>query len=348
MADFSYGKLLHGQEDTMRAAWTRWNGQAVDLDLGDGLPAGGFPRKARTLARPVTVRGPGTFMGKSVRTVTFEPYELPGWWFERSDLADVLPFAASARNVWTTGDIVSNIVLRAGPPHNYVRMVEHIVALKIGLGLDNVLVRIDSGDPPLFNRGSLELVEALESSGLREMDGPARFLTVREPVSACSANGSFVALFPPEHRERPELQVDCAIDFTTAIGKQRLRMVVQPEHFRTGATARTNSSALKMVYCRTIGKLFADIRNLGYTSDNLLIAGRRKYYNEPRLLHGGKSLEAVWHRAALDLLAALALIEEGQFVGRVVSYKAGHTLDVELIRQLYKHRLLVDLPESGA
>jgi len=58
------------------------------------------------------------------------------------------------------------------------------------------------------------------------------------------------------------------------------------------------------------------------------------------LLHEGKSLEAVWHRAVLDLLAALALIEEGRFLGHVISYKAGHRQDVDLVRLLYKQNLL--------
>ncbi|MBP7830144.1 MAG: UDP-3-O-acyl-N-acetylglucosamine deacetylase [Kiritimatiellae bacterium] len=343
MAEAAFGKLLAGQPEDMTRAWELFSRQPVDLELPAAPAVVGAPRRQRTLAGPVTVQGPGTFRGKHTRTVTFEPTDLPGWWFERSDLKDVLPFAVSARNVWTTGDIVSNIVLRAGPPHNYVRMVEHIVALKVGLGLDSVLVRIDSGDPPLFDRGSLELVEAVEKAGWREVDAPARRVTVREPVCVCSANGSFVALAPPADPARPTLHLDCAIDFKTAIGRQRLRFHVTPELFRQGAQARTNSSGVKMIYCRTIGRIFADIRNLGYTKKNLLIAGRREYYNEPRLVHEGKSLEAVWHRAALDLLAALALIEEGQFVGRVVSYKAGHTLDVELVRQLYKNRLLQTL-----
>ncbi len=71
-----------------------------------------------------------------------------------------------------------------------------------------------------------------------------------------------------------------------------------------------------------------------------MIAGRRGYYNAPRLFREGKSLEAVWHRAALDLLAALSLVEDGLFAGRVVSYKAGHALDVRLISRLYKLDLL--------
>jgi UDP-3-O-acyl-N-acetylglucosamine deacetylase len=48
----------------------------------------------------------------------------------------------------------------------------------------------------------------------------------------------------------------------------------------------------------------------------------------------------VWHRATLDLLAAIALIDKGRFIGRVVSYRAGHTLDVRAVTQLYQHDLL--------
>jgi hypothetical protein len=40
------------------------------------------------------------------------------------------------------------------------------------------------------------------------------------------------------------------------------------------------------------------------------------------------------------LLAAIALIDTGRFVGRVVSYCAGHTLDVRAVTQLYMHDLL--------
>jgi UDP-3-O-acyl-N-acetylglucosamine deacetylase len=107
-----------------------------------------------------------------------------------------------------------------------------------------------------------------------------------------------------------------------------------------GAEARTNTTAGKKLYCQTIGKIFADVRNLGYTADNVLVAAKRRYINEPHLLHDGKSLEAVWHRAVLDLLAAVALIDRGRFVGDIISYKAGHTLDVHLITLLYLNDLL--------
>ncbi len=333
-----FGKILAGDPAVMARGAAKWAAQPVDWELTDGN-GWGAPRKQRTIARSVTLKGPGTFFGKSTRTVTLEPTDIEGWWFDRVDLPDSLPVRVSIRNVWTTGLVVSNIVLRSGSPHNYIRMVEHIIALKMGSGIDNLMIRIDSGDPPLFDRGSLDLVEALESAGVRELDRPVQMVTVKEKVTVGGPNGGFLTLAPCS-AEPASLNLDCAVDFKTAIRKQRIRFPVNYKNFKYGAEARTNTSAVKMLYCRTIGKLFADIRNLGYTTENILIAGRFGYYNKPRLIHEGKSLEAAWHRAVLDLLAAIALIDEGQFVGGIVSYKAGHSLDVEMIRHLYKQKLL--------
>lgn len=154
--------------------------------------------------------------------------------------------------------------------------------------------------------------------------------------------GSFVTLHPAAPGQK-RLTVDCAVHFPNAIGQQRIRFVVNRATTRHGAVARTNTSRGKMLYCKTIGKLFADIRNLGYTHQNVLIAGRDGYVNEPRLMHNGKSLEAAWHRAVLDLLAAIALIGRGRLAGHIESYKAGHVLDCRLITRLHREKLLEPL-----
>jgi len=332
---------LSGAVDVLRPARVQFDRQPVDWDLLDS-GVGFAPARQSTIERPVSVAGPGTFLGKETRVLRFEPTDLEGWWFVRDDLEDCLPVRVSIRNVWTTGDIVSNIVLRSGTPQNYIRMVEHIVALKCGMPVDNVLIRLESGDPPLFKRGSLDLVETLESAGRRETDRPVRYFTVKEKITVGAPNGSFLTFHPAEAGQR-RLTLDCAIDFPTAIGQQRLRFVLNPGHFKYGAEARTNTPFLKMLYCRTIGKLFADIRNLGYTRENILIASKWGYLNEPKLMHGKKSLEAVWHRATLDLLAAVALLEEGRFCGHIESYRAGHGLDCLAMRLLNKHDKLVEM-----
>ena len=95
------------------------------------------------------------------------------------------------------------------------------------------------------------------------------------------------------------------------------------------------------VLAKTVGKLFASTRNWGYNDRNILIHGRRRFYTEPRFELNGKFLEPVWHRATLDLMAALALTGEHRFAGTVVSFRAGHTLDCDAVRALYRNDLLV-------
>jgi len=337
MADPPYGRVLLGDEEQLKRSYEAFQRQPVDLDLhNESVPE--WDRRQKTIQDTVSVSGPGTFFGGETRSLRFEPTEQEGWWFDRMDIARALPIRVSIRNVWTTGAIVSNIVLRSGPPENYLRMAEHIIALKFGLGLDNVLIRVESGDPPIFEQGSLPLVEALESVGYRQTERPVTYYTVKEPVSVAGPHGSFLTFAPCG--ERPALHIDSAVVFKGAIGQQRIRFPVTYGNFRRGAEARTNSSLLKVIYCLSIGRLFADIRNMGYNTRNVLIHSRLGYVNRPRLVHNGKCLETGWHRAALDLLAAIALLDRGRFAGEVISYKAGHWLDVQMMRMLYKHDLL--------
>ncbi len=343
MSDLFQSVILAGRADDIRRAQEAFSRQPVDWDLA-GEPPDPPDRRRLTLSRPAVIDGPGTFRRRERHTVLFEPTDEPGWRFERQDLPGGVPIAVAVNNVWTT---VRNIVLRTGSPHNYMRMVEHIIALRLGLGLDNLVIKVFSGDPPLFDRGSLDLVEALDAAGRRPTADPVAYVTVKEPVTMGGPNGSFLTLLPAAPGAC-HLRLDCAVDFPNAMGRQRVRFVLTRSRFRYGAVARTNTTAFTKCYARTVGKLFADIRNLGYTDRNILIAGRRRYLNAPQLFHDGKSLEAVWHRALLDLLAALALIEQGRFVGTAVSYKAGHTLDVELVRVLPRYGLLRVLPVDAA
>ena len=116
-----------------------------------------------------------------------------------------------------------------------------------------------------------------------------------------------------------------------------------PETFRYGAYARTNATHRQYQLAWAFGWLFADTRHLGYNKNNILIHGRKRWYGEPRFpLEGtNRFLEPVWHRATLDLLAALSLTGPDRFVGTVVSFRAGHTQDCDAVRYLYRNDLLV-------
>ena len=128
------GQVLAGDERTISASWDEMQRQSVDWNLsGKELPR--LRRMQTTLAQSESICGPGTFMGKATRSIVLEPTTLEGWWLDRADLPGSLPIRVGISNVWTTGQIVSNIVLRSGNPHNYVRMVEHLICLRMGMGV---------------------------------------------------------------------------------------------------------------------------------------------------------------------------------------------------------------------
>ncbi len=336
--DYEIGKLVGGDIESVRRAVDNLKKQPIDhIILNEGPYP--FSMKHTTIIGTESVSGHATFSNRNDSRLTFSPYEEDGWWIDRTDLSEQFPFKVSIRNVWTTA---RNIVLRCGNPHNYLRMVEHIIALKVGMGIDSILISTDSGDPPLFNRGNLDLVEAILKAGITETDAPAKFITVKEPVTFGGTRGDFLTFLPAKPGQYG-LRVDCGIDFKSSIGQQRILFDLTPETFKIGAEARTNAPYSQYLYTKTIGKLFADTRNLGYTTSNILIHGKNKYFNEPKLIFEGKSLEAVWHRATLDLLAAVALLDGGRFAGTIVSYRSGHSQDVDMIGHLSLRDLITTL-----
>ena len=339
MPSYRIGKTVFGSSASIAAAYERFRVQPIDETRL--APEGAAPPSPRrlTLLGEAPVAGIGTFKGSSKQTLTFAPSGKPGWWIRRMDHPEQLDTAVDIANLWTSAQ---NLVLRSGSPHNYLRMVEHIVALKVGLGVDDVLLKVNSGDPPLFDQSSLPLVKAMEHAKIVEAEGDAAYVTVREPVAFGGGRGDFLLFLPPENGERT-LRVDCAISWNTVIGEQRVLFDVTPETFRYAALARTNATRRQYILAKTVGRLFAATRNLGYNDRNILIHGRRGYYTEPRFPLNGKFLEPVWHRATLDLLAAIALVGDARFAGTVVSYRAGHTLDCDAVRALHRNDLLVRL-----
>ena len=339
MPEYPIGKIVCGSAASIDAAYRLFRELPIDETRLAPNRASPFPACRRTLVGEAPVAGIGTFQGSRKQTLTFAPSGKPGWWIRRMDQPEQLDTKVDIANLWTSA---RNLVLRSGSPHNYLRMVEHIVALKVGLGIDDVLLKVNSGDPPLFEPSSLPLIKAVEHAGVRETDAPATCVTVKEPVAFGGGRGDFLLFLPAADGER-NLRIDCGISWNTVIGDQRVLFDVTPETFRYAALARTNATRRQYLLPKTVAKLFASTRNWGYNERNILIHRHRRFYTEPRFPVGEKFLEPVWHRATRDLMAALALTGEDRFVGTVVSFRAGHTLDCDAVRALYRNDLLTEV-----
>ena len=338
LPEYKIGRVVFGDEATIKAAYEKFRSQPIDETRLATDRSSPFSPKRRTIADEASVAGVGTFKGSEKQTLTFSPSERKGWWIRRMDLPDQLDTKVDIANLWTSAQ---NLVMRSGSPHNYLRMVEHIIALKAGLGLDDVVLKVMSGDPPLFDQSSLPLIKAIEHGKIVETERDATWVTVKEPLAFGGTRGDFLLVLPAENGEK-RLRIDCAISWNTIIGDQRVLFDVTPETFRYAALARTNATYKQYILAKTVGKLFAATRNWGYNERNILIHGK-KFYTKPRFPMGEKFLEPVWHRATLDLMAAFALTGIHRFAGTIVSFRAGHTLDCDAVRALYRNDLICSL-----
>ena len=338
--DYTIGKTIFGSSAAIAAAYDKFRTLKVDEErlLGED-EAYPYSLNRTTIEGEAPVAGVGTFEGSRKQTITFAPSDKPGWWIRRMDQPEQLDTAVDIANLWTSAQ---NLVLRSGSPHNYLRMVEHIIALKLGLGVDDVLIKVNSGDPPLFDQSSLPLVKAIEHAKIVEKKEKATFVTVKEPVAFGGKRGDFLLMLPAENGDK-RLRIDCGISWNTIIGDERIRFDSSFDTFRYAALARTNATYKQYILAKTVGKLFAATRNWGYNDKNILIHGKNKFHTEPRFPVNGKFLEPAWHRATLDLMAALALTGPHRFAGTVVSFRAGHTLDCDAVRALYRNDLLTEV-----
>ena len=336
MPDYEIGRIVFGSAASVDAAYRLFREQPIDETRLSEEAASVFPDRRRTLSGEAVIAGIGTFQGRTRQTLAFAPSERPGWWIRRMDQPEQLDTKVDIANLWTSAQ---NLVLRSGSQHNYLRMVEHIIALKCGLGVDDVLLKVYSGDPPLFDQSSIPLIETMDRAGIAETQEPATWVTVKEPLAFGGSRGDFLLFLPAASGNR-SLRIDCAISWNTVIGRQRVLFDVTPETFRYAALARTNATHRQYIFVKTIGRLFAATRNLGYNEQNILIHGPKRFYTEPRFNVGEKFLEPVWHRATLDLMAALSLFGEHRFCGTVVSFRAGHTLDCDAVRAICRNNLL--------
>lgn len=334
--------LLSGSQDAFARAYDA--SQALPVDESRLAPEGWEPpRYAATISRPAEVEGSATYHRGRLRRLAFLPAPrgmATGWVVDRVDLPEQLPIPMTLGSVCRADRA---IVLRSGVDANRFRMSEHVICHRLGLGIDNIRIETDSEDPPLFDEGSMPIVRALLDAGLAEdTTQDLRYISPSSPVVLMHpSNGGFL-LWEPARDGSRILRLDVSIDFPNAIGQERVVLDLHPDAFIHGAIARTNCSASEMRKARLFGWLSPEIRNLGYTRENILLAGKKGYVNEPKLLTpAGKSLEPVWHRTCLDLVAALSLMPPGcRPAGKITSFKSGHVLDVRFLTLLFHKGLI--------
>jgi len=260
----------------------------------------GIPRHQQTLAAPFTYVGRGLHSGQKVVMRLLPADADSGIRFVRTDVpgADRI-IPAHWRNVFDT-QLCTGIANAHGV---VVRTVEHLLAALRGCEIDNATIEVDGAEVPIMDGSADPFVSLIRRIGVVRQPAPRRAILITRPIVV--ANGEKFAMLLPH----PTPWVTVEISFPTpAIGNQRLSIPIEPETFtREIAPARTFGFAHDIARLRDQGLA------MGGSLRNAILVDGNRIVNEEGLRF------------------------RNEFV-RQRTYKCGHALTHELLRELYRER----------
>lgn len=270
---------------------------------------------ARTLARPVTIRGVGIHTGAEA-TVTLAPAERPGAGVVFVVGEQEIP--ARASNVADT----ARCTVLGGPGGASVATVEHLLSALSGMGVTDCRVAVEGPEIPIGDGSAALWIEALAGAGIAPLGEQIAPLTLQEPIVLAGANGAFIAAFPAE-----SLRMTVAVSFAHAlVGTQVARF----------DPARGQSYAAEIAPARTFG-FIEEVEALraaglarGGTLENAVVVYPDRYSVPLRFPD-----ELARHKL-LDLIGDLALAGR-PLVADVVAVRPSHRLNTDFARVLEKH-----------
>jgi UDP-3-O-[3-hydroxymyristoyl] N-acetylglucosamine deacetylase/3-hydroxyacyl-[acyl-carrier-protein] dehydratase len=240
--------------------------------------------------------------------------------FVRLDLPGAPEIPVAPRYARADTDQMRRTILKNGDAE--VHTVEHILAAAAGLEIDNLVIALDSQEPPEPQDGSARPYVALfQSAGLVEQAAPRRYFQVREPVRFEEGGVILVAL------PHDGLRVTFTIEYENAYrGTQYATYDITPETFvREIAPARTFVLERDVEGLRSRGMI------QGGTLQNAVVVKPDGILNREPLRFED---EFVRHKI-LDFLGDLYLLGRPAR-GHFLSVKSGHASNVRFVQRLFQ------------
>ena len=270
--------------------------------------------RQRTIKRPVQETGIGLHKGEKV-TMTLRPAPAnTGIVFRRVDLEPHVDIPARANAV---GDTMLCTCL-SNEDGATIHTVEHLASALAGLGIDNIIVEVNSHELPIMDGSASPFVFLLQSAGIEELRAPKRFIRLTKTVRV--EDGDKWA----ELRPYDGFRVNFAIDFDhPVISQTRQHMVMD---FNTASYVEEVSRARTFGFMRDLEYMNANNLALGGSMENAVALDEYRVLNPEGLRYDDEFLK---HKI-LDAVGDLYLGGHS-IIGELCAYKTGHGLNNKLL-----------------
>ena len=285
----------------------------------------------KTINKIVKFEGIGLHSGKKVLMTLFPASPNTGIVFKRTDLKINNLIYPSVYNV-SSASYCTKLTNEKGVS---VSTVEHLMAALCGLGIDNLLIELDSEELPIMDGSAKKFVEVLVNTGFKISDQPIRIIKINKKVKFIDGE-KFISFEP----NKISLEIDFEIKYKqNSILNQRNKKNIYMDDLEDMYNSRT--------FC-----LFEDIEKLkkmglaqGGSLDNAIVLKEDKILNTEKLRNEN---EFVNHKI-LDCLGDIYLAGY-RMVGKIISRQGGHNVTNQGLRELFSNNdnySIIELKEKN-
>ena len=273
----------------------------------------------KTINKKITINGVGLHTGKLVELNLLPSAPNTGISFKRTDLKKNNIVIPLFNNVVDT-----TLCTTLSNEHGVkVSTVEHLMGALYGLGIDNLVVELNSQEVPILDGSAKIFIEKILSVGIKSSSTPIKLIKIEKKVSY-EEGSKTISL----DKSKVASEIDFEIKLKNkVIGTQRNKINIFNDDLKEIYESRT--------FC-----LYEDVEKLksgglakGGSLENAIVVEEQKILNTEGLRN---SKEFVNHKI-LDCMGDLYL-SGYRIVGSLITSQGGHGLTNKLIRKLFSDK----------
>ena len=275
-------------------------------------------RLQQTIAKEISFSGIGLHSGKEVNLKLKPARENHGIKFVRTDLQNSPAISAIFQRVVDT-----SLATVLGNDGAIVSTIEHLMASLAGLGIDNIIVEMDSYEVPIMDGSAAEFTSFINKAGIEKQNEPKYFFVVKKEIKI-SEDGKSVHIEPAS-----ELRITCTIDFNhPLLKKQTFSIDINKDTFEKEISrARTFGFIQEIDYLKRYGLA------KGGSLDNAIVIDKETILNEGGLRYEN---EFVRHKI-LDCIGDFSLLGM-PIIGHINIFKSGHAFHHAFLKEFFEKK----------
>jgi UDP-3-O-[3-hydroxymyristoyl] N-acetylglucosamine deacetylase len=284
----------------------------------------------RTLRRPISCVGIGLHSGCKVNLSLKPAPPDHGIRFRRTDMGNF--------EVPATINHLAGIQLATGLSRDQVSVetVEHLLSALVSMGVDNVIVELNSPEVPIMDGSAAPFIYLIQEAGVKRQLKSRKFLKIVRPI-ALSRGDKRIAIYPSDHFK---VTYSVSYDHPLLRHQSRTLRITEESFIEEIAPART------FTFLKDVEMLRQNGLALGGSLENAVVLGETGVLNNALRFED----EFVRHKI-LDAVGDLALVGY-PVIGHLVAHRAGHALHTEfaakILEETQSWRLIEEPAEAAA